>query len=155
MSWENLDLECAEAAREMSNQMERSDPKPKKQDLEGLFTDSAAVLAENGPYALFLYLWSRTTKKDGHLAERLIQQLYKLVTTILKAGSNETQVTRMMPVLAEISRDLDRLLVARKLMMQTLTYLRYHAKTFQSSTEPPAGQRREARPPAGTPGAAR
>jgi len=135
----NLDLECAKAANAIAAELGKD--KDAAQELEKLATAGGAVLAENGPYAFYLYLWSRSKrrqkKQDGSEervrftpAEKIAEETYRVVAMALALGpvpkpwSWESTLAKMQ----EVGGNLERLLLAKKLLGQTLTYLRYHAK---------------------------
>jgi len=136
MSWRNLDLESAAAAGRIVSAL----GKVKKQELEGLCTSAGTVLAENGPYAMFLYLWSRSRDKGDRTSEALRKELYSHVCQAVQwnAGSNSGEA--MLQSLAKMSEDFNRLLLMRKVLSQALSYLRYHAKAI---AEESAGKRKE------------
>ena len=122
----NLDLDCAVAAGKFIAEVR---PRPSRQDMEKLLTETSAVLAANGPYAMFLHLAPRGRKIP--LAERLGAELYGRLreTRALEAvaGSSEVVLSRV----AEMSKDFHKLLLARRVLQQTLAYLRQHAKTLE------------------------
>ncbi len=131
MESRNLDLDCALAGGRIGRQF-RSDVK--KQDLEGLYTSSAAVLAENGPYAMFLYLWSRRDKNKG-ISETLREGLYLHVCQAVGWNPGSAAGQPMLESVARLSEDFNRLLLVRKVLGQTLSYLRYHAKALAAEPD--------------------
>jgi hypothetical protein len=129
----NLDLAAAVAASDLGREFERT--KTKKQEVESLVNSALAVLARNGPYALFLYLPSRSDR----MAEPLAGKLYGLVHRELALGGQpDARHSERLRELAKLAENLDRLLVARKLLNQTLTYVRYHAKCLPDRKNEPA-----------------
>ena len=123
MNWVNLDLECSLAANQAATGT--------KQVVEKLATDAAAVLAENGLYAMFLYLWTRKPTEVQAVAKSVQREAVKLLRAhagLAPGGDPERDWKQVMSGVADLSKDLGGLLLARKLMMQLLTYLRYEAK---------------------------
>lgn len=124
-AFENLDLACAKVGKDISQ-------KPSK-ELENLITNALAVLEEQGLYALFLFL--RTRGRDG--AKQIIQKLYKFLKETptqspLLSGNDDD----VLPSLQQLAKDnLDKLLVARDLIRQTLVYARYHARVVTQTSE--------------------
>lgn len=133
MKWRNVDLEAAVAASAVLAPF-RPD-KVRRADLEKLYSDTAAVLAENGPYAMFLYLWARSKKaKKGQPdpAGMTMRGGYELLVKLeLVSGGEPFSAESAMKGIAEMSGDFDRLMLARQLLMQLTAYLRYHAKTVE------------------------
>ena len=130
MSGQNLDRLCAKYGWKISDQLRPALGK----GAENLITNSLGVLQEDGVYAFFLYLASRGSEKAG--AEKLREQTHNLLKEAgilpfdttkdsLEAvrGNKEKQVRGM-------ADDLDSLLLAKRLLEQTLIYARYHAKAI-------------------------
>ncbi len=128
MSGRNLDLECALAAGSIAKQLS-GNRDVKKQDLEGLYTNASAVLAESGPYAMFLYLWARRDKDKG-VSEVVRRQLYQQVCQAVGGSAANIAGPAMLESVAKLSEDFNRLLLVKRVLSQTLAYLRYHAKAF-------------------------
>lgn len=137
MAWNNLDLKCALAAKAIFT---RPHEKILRQEMEKLCTDAAAVLAENGPYAFFLFLQAYSVKgkkKENESAPFAIQQeTFKLLSQEMGLTTNaprEEPWQSLITKVAKLSEDLNQLLLAKRLIMQTLNYARYHAKTLPKS----------------------
>lgn len=124
---ENLDLACAKASETITE-------KPSK-ELEKLITSALAVLEEQGMYALFLFLKT----PGGAVAEKNI--IKKKMVEFLKMTPQQA------PLLSDdanaddlnwlllLAEGLDKLLLARDLVRQTLVYARYHARVTEESPE--------------------
>jgi hypothetical protein len=108
-----LDLKCAQAGQELA-QIPGVDEK--------LLNSALAVLQEQGLYACFLYL-----RAQGKEAIEVSKQLFGFLRNIpsLHLTPNDDQ---MLEAVAQLSEDLDRLLFAREVLLQALTYARYHLK---------------------------
>jgi hypothetical protein len=121
-TFENLDLACAETGKTIAET-------PSK-ELENLITSSLAVLEEQGVYALFLFLKTRGSKEAENV-NRKISEFLKVtpLQAPLLSGNAGNDFTR----LQQIADDLDKLLLARDLIRQTLVYARYHARVAQKS----------------------
>jgi len=125
MGQQNLSFECAKAARHIDEMLGSA----KKQELEKLCTDAMAVLSANGPYAFFLYLWSRADKLPGKV---LSQEMFRFLAPLAFPGTapaaGEVSRDAMMRQMAELGGDLNRLLLTKKIAQEAMTYLRYHVK---------------------------
>jgi hypothetical protein len=103
-----------------------------KKNAENHITKSLGILQEDGVYAFFLYQEARKSEKDG--ANRLGEQAARLLSEkidLLPQGTTSTkqalEVIRNSGGLA----NLDQLLLAKRLLEQTLIYARYHAKAME------------------------
>jgi hypothetical protein len=129
-----LDRIAAERAQNIvDNAVQNGDVKAKQVD--NLVTKALGVLQENGVYACFLFLFSRTRKEDKAVAEVVKAQLLQLagenlpfdwqtLASLADSGSRD--------VLPEVSKticgELDPLLMTKDVFEQTLIYARYTAK---------------------------
>jgi len=124
-AFENLDLVCAKAGKEMAE-------KPSK-ELKNLITDSLAVVEEQGVYALFLFLQSQSgakKKKGEELSKNFFHFLKKVPAQsplISASGGSQNGKMDVLQALEPLAEDLDKLLLAQNLLRQTLVYARYHA----------------------------
>ncbi len=137
MNMQNLDRCCAQYGWQMAEQAkEKLDSDTKGRNAEILITKSLGVLQENGVYAFFLYLASRSKKeKEGAeaikgIAAELLEevqipnfQLYTADPLLAVRGSKEQKVDGL-------ADDLDNLLLVKRLLEQALIYARYHAKAL-------------------------
>ena len=115
---ENLDLACAKKGKTIA--------KSPSKELEKLVTNALAVLEEQGIYALFLFL---KTRGDENVSKELRKFLKKTPKQApLLSDNNDVFAS-----LQQIGNDLDKLLLARDLVRQTLVYARYHARVPQKS----------------------
>lgn len=128
----NLDLYAAEAAqRIISNTKTHIKPG----DVENLTTKTLGVLQENGVYAAYLYLYSRS-EGEQPIAKQIRMQLLPLTSklhlsspTDRKAIPQDADTSAVLNYLTEsICKDLDTLLLVKQLWEQTLIYTRYGAK---------------------------
>jgi hypothetical protein len=123
-TFENLDLACAKAGKIIAK-------RPSK-ELENLVTRALAVLEEQGLYALFLFLEPQTGR-NGEMVKGIHDQLF----TFLQATPQQTALLSenadVFASLQQMGKDLDKLLLARDLVWQTLIYARYHARGPQRS----------------------
>lgn len=110
----NLDVKCAEAGMKLI-QVGGSD--------ERLLNNALGVLQEQGLYACFLYL-----KAQGNAhASSMSDKLYEFLCGIPALNLEKKRDDRLNEV-AKLSDNLDNLLFARELLLQVLTYARYHLK---------------------------
>ena len=120
-TFENLDLACARAGKTIAEI-------PSK-ELENLVTDALAVLEEQGVYALFLFLKTR----GGSGAENVNQKIYEFLKVTPQQAPLLSGNADVFTSLQQMAKDLDKLLLARDLVRQTLVYARYHARVPQKS----------------------
>jgi len=110
----NLDMECAKLGAQLG-----------KPNEDKMLTDALSVLEEQGVYAFFLYLGQ---KNDRRRATDLCK---KFLQDHLPGGfgsdDNAFEATQ------DIAGDIDKLLLARDLLRQSLIYGRYHAKARANS----------------------
>jgi len=101
-------------------------------DLDNLVTKTLGVLQENGIYACFLFLLSRTRDKDKKIAQAVQKQLLQLAAVDLPFGWGNPQSEDAKAVLRHVSdklcAGLDPLLMTKHVFEQTLIYARYGAK---------------------------
>lgn len=145
---QNLDRLCAECGHQMAEQVNKAFNK--KRDTENLITKSLGVLQENGVYALFLYMASQVEEKKGEeekegkaskAAKTLANQSAALLVNdppallrkeVDRSYQNAMESIRNRGGLAD---DLDKLLLAKRLLEQALIYARYHAKALPDKQE--------------------
>ena len=121
-TFENLDLACAKVGKTIAE-------RPSK-ELENLVTSALAVLEEQGIYALFLFLKTR----GGSGAENVNQEkIYKFLKKTPRQAPLLSDNADDFTSLQQMAKDLDKLLLARDLVRQTLVYARYHARVPQES----------------------
>ena len=119
--FENLDLACAKVGKTIAE-------RPSK-ELENLVTSALAVLEEQGIYALFLFLKTR----GGSGAENVNQKIYEFLKVTPQQAPLLSDNADVFTSLRQMAKDLDKLLLARDLIRQTLVYARYHARVPQKS----------------------
>ena len=119
--FENLDLACAKVGKTIAE-------RPSK-ELENLVTSALAVLEEQGIYALFLFLKTR----GGSGAENVNQKIYEFLKVTPQQAPLLSGDADVFTSLQQMATDLDKLLLSRDLVRQTLVYARYHARVPQKS----------------------
>ncbi|MBD3400924.1 MAG: hypothetical protein GF399_11435 [Candidatus Coatesbacteria bacterium] len=119
-TFENLDLACAKRGKEIANNS--------SDDLEKVITDALSVLEEQGLYALFLFL-----KTQGNGAEYVKQKISSFLKKTPRQAPLLSDNGDVFDSLQQMGKDLDKLLLARDLVRQTLVYARYHARVPQKS----------------------
>lgn len=134
MNGKNLDRCCAQYGWQMASEAKgKLDQDKKSRNAETLITKSLGVLQENGVYAFFLYLVSRSGKeKEG------AKSIKGLAAELLKEAQIPAFQSNLDPLEAVrgsndgkscgLAADLDNLLLAKRLLEQALIYARYHAK---------------------------
>jgi hypothetical protein len=114
----DLDLACAKAA----------DGVRVSEKVEDMTTAAAAVLAQNGPYACFLYLWAQIEKPQVRDAAVAIHTAAYGLLQVEFALPALTAPQEIQGQLEALSADLEKLLLAKSLLERLFMYLRYHAK---------------------------
>ena len=114
----NLDIQCAELGRKLA---EIQDDKGNRIE-EKVFNEALAVLEEQRPYAMFLYLKAKHNKVADPISSESLRFLRKIFPGRLD-GTND--ILDAVKVLAE---NLDDLLFARELLRIAFSYARYHLK---------------------------
>lgn len=112
----NLDLECAVLGAQLGTQ---SDDKT--------LTDALAVLEEQGVYAFFLFLAQKSER------QRVRDSCKSFLSDHLPGGFGSGN--DVFKATQDIATDIDKLLLARDLLRQSLIYGRYHAKVGGSGAE--------------------
>ena len=120
MSWNNLDLKCAETGREIGQGGGKEKEKTIRQAL--------AILEEQGLYAMFLKL---KAENKGHT---VMSGLIKLLDESLLEGEGMSG-NDPFPDLDKLAQDLDRVIMARDLIRQALIYGLEHARLGSGKTE--------------------
>lgn len=105
----NLDIECAKLGAQLG---EQSDDKT--------LTEALSVLEDQGVYAFFLFLAQKNERR--RVTESCKTFLQNHLPGGFGSGNDVFNATR------DIATDVDRLLLARDLLRQSLIYGRYHAK---------------------------
>ena len=123
-TFENLDLACAKVGKTIAE-------RPSK-ELENLIASALAVLEEQGLYALFLFLKAQTGK-NKEIANSVSDKLFGFLKTTPQQKSLLSCSADIFAALQETANDLDRLLLARDLVRQSLVYARYHARLPEES----------------------
>jgi len=128
-AFENLDIACAQAGKEIAEKSPKG--------LEKTLIDALAVLEEQGIYALFLLLEARSGKGksaeceiDSKISD-LLKKTPKQSPLLSGGGDLYNNNNNLYNSLQRMSEDLDRLLLARDLIRQTLVYACYHARMQQ------------------------
>lgn len=114
----NLDVCCASAGQRMANIREID---------EKILNDALAVLEEQGPYAMFLYVKARHKEEvAGKFQQHSVELLKKVFRDRIPEGD-------ALEVVRKLAENLDDLLFARDLLRSALIYARYHLRAKGSS----------------------
>lgn len=111
-----VDILCAEVGRKLANLRNME---------EKIFNEALAVLEEQGPYAMFLYISARY--KKGNLAQAFQEHCLSLLREVF--GDKIQTDGDALVTIKQLANDLDDLLFARDLLRNALGYARYHLKT--------------------------
>ncbi len=135
----NLDKLAAEKSQEIVKEIVRrsetiADVNKSIETLERLVTKTLGVLQEQGVYAMMLFLYSRTSSEKKVAEKSILPVFISILRSIAvvdnaqslpESNSNREEVLKFY---AEITSNLDILLLIRNLYEQILIYTRYHAK---------------------------
>lgn len=108
----NLDIRCATLGRDLA-QVDNMDEK--------VLNDALAVLEEQGPYAMFLYVRARHDEVANEFQKRCVGFLREVFGQEIPEDA--------LRVAERLACNLDDLLFARELLRAALGYARYHVKT--------------------------
>ncbi len=115
-------------------------------DCENVINRSLGILVENGFYAMSVYLLSNNVAtKDNGYGGRTLRKIVELLSTpelgICTVDDNENSIA-LLQKLRDVTEDLGKLLLARKLTEETLTFARYHCKALSvlQATQQQAGE---------------
>jgi len=120
----NLDVSCAELGRNLADIRDDRG----KQIEEKVFNEALAVLDEQGPYAMFLYLKAKHKK----VAEKVSNDSLAFLKDVFPGKLNG--VNEILEAVKRLAEYLDDLLFARDLLLRALSYARYHLKAKEAST---------------------
>ncbi|GBD02286.1 hypothetical protein HRbin18_02023 [bacterium HR18] len=110
----NLDIRCAELGRQLSR-INNIDEK--------ILNDALAVLEEQGPYAVFLYIQARHSGVASEFLQKCVSLLREVFSDKeIPANGDALEVVK------QLAENLDDLLFARDLLRNALGYARYHLK---------------------------
>jgi len=121
----NLDQLCARYGWQIAEKLNLDIPK----NAENHITKSLGVLQEDGVYAFFLYQSSRGDREIKGAVE--LSNLAKQLLVEAEILSLEDTNDPLAAVRNYLANDLDRLLLAKRLLEQALIYARYHAKAME------------------------
>lgn len=120
-----LDTKCAQFGHDMAAQCED----------ETLINKCLGVLQEDGVYAFFLYLKSRS-KTELKISEKISKKAYELLTQDYSFGRlKESNNDHLEFVRKKLGNRLDDLFFAKELLERALVYARYHAKALKAKKE--------------------
>lgn len=114
----NLDYICIKTGQEIGKETDKN-----------ILQKSLGVLQEDGVYAMFL--WLEMKAKKGNVRNKFVELFQnKLLKQYFGQFSNLTEkdFKSFCDILAEIAKDIDKLLLMKKIIERTLTYAYYHAR---------------------------
>ena len=123
----NLDYLAAKYAQTIIQQTQNK----KASDVENTMTKALGVLQEDGVYACFLYLLAREKENGAVVVDEMLNLLSSLPFGWQKPTNNSNEILRF--INEQVTKDLERLLLAREVLEQMLIYARYGAKARDKS----------------------
>lgn len=127
-SKDNLDFQAAKFSQQIIDETIK-DNLIDSSSVENLVTKTLGVLQENGVYACFLYLQSRSSDKDKQISNSVMKNLFEMTELIgIKPPVDSSSTDKLSFVLKDICKDLDTLFFTKQLWEQILLYARYGAK---------------------------
>ena len=124
MSCQHLDLKCAEFAEVTLVDLTRL---VLCDDALSVVLDAGSVLPKQGPYAMVLYLLQKRRKKPTD-PKKPADILLEGVNCVLKQIAIGRDTGDALQTVKKLSETLSELLLARKLLILYLTYLKYQLK---------------------------
>lgn len=116
----------------------------KDKDKENVVTKALGVLVENGIYAMALFLLTCHKKKYGKkVLKKALLPLWKEKGIEIVPGDTKEEDKAVLKAIQELSKDLSRLILAKKITEQTLTFARYHAKAKGQDDKPNDNENRK------------
>ncbi len=115
----NLDIRCAELGQELANLQNMN---------ERVLNEALAVLEEQGPYAMFLYIRARHDKIAAEFNRSCARFLQKVFSEKVQAN------TDVLDAVKKLANELDDLLFARDLLRNALAYAHCHLKAKESGS---------------------
>ncbi len=109
----NLSIQCADLGHKLAEGGNIT---------EKVLNEALAVLEEQGPYAMFLYLKARHGKGGALIGQKSLCFLKVVFRHRLQETGD------ILDAIKELAEDLDDLLFARDLLRMALSYARYHLK---------------------------
>ncbi|MDW8215765.1 MAG: hypothetical protein RMJ55_19620 [Roseiflexaceae bacterium] len=146
----NLDHLAATRAQEIilrivkNKETERGKPEDKRKselqlarETDNAVTKALGVLQEHGVYACFLYLLAKEKDLGAIIVDEMLTALQELKfgwNKPMKQGQTDlTPEVVLKHISDNVTRDLERLLLAKEVLEQTLIYARYGAKARETS----------------------
>lgn len=120
----NLEPLCAEYGHLI---VSKSAPAELK-DQENVVTKALGVLIENGLYAMSVFLLSCNKKEYGKTVLEKLHELWTDPRLNLIRSRNQRSPRNILEDVRTVTESLPRLILARKVTEQALTFARYHAK---------------------------
>ncbi|PLS67688.1 MAG: hypothetical protein CV045_12185 [Cyanobacteria bacterium M5B4] len=127
MTVTNLDYLAAKYAQDVIAQTQGVD----KSTVENAITKVLGVLQEQGVYACFVFALSRarSANNESQSMQAIVSEMAKLLQELDFAVTYEKDAEATLKQVAEhITKDLERLLLAKDVLEQMLIYARYGAK---------------------------
>ncbi len=128
----NLEPFCADYGMRLVTIDERD---AKLEERENIINKALGILVENGLYAMSVFLLSCNKEKYGkHVLKTLLAMCTdSSLPAPLLAKANLNDAEAQLKAVRSITISLDKLILARKMMDQALTFGRYHCKALKKA----------------------
>lgn len=130
MSMIHLEPLCAEYGMRLIDE----DDQTSMNDKENTLTKALGVLAENGIYAMSVFLLSCHKPEYGKKVLGTLVQLWSDPRMGLITAGNRQPRDMLVTIRSEITTNLASLILAKKMTEQSLTFARYHAKALKEQS---------------------
>jgi len=125
---QNLDRISAEMGFKLAENFESKDDARK---LENLVTKALGVLIEDGLFAYIIWLKSRSENEKKYCKKIIEVSSNLLKDERVALASKDSDSKDLQDIVLEISKDIQKTLLARQLLERMLVYARYRAKALQ------------------------
>ncbi len=121
----NLEPICAQCGHDMIDEPANA------QEQENIITNALGVLAENGLYAMSVYLLSCNKADYGaRVLTRHLKALWQREELGLLPPNGMNSAAEVLGGVRAIAEDLPKLIFCRKVTEQAMIFARYHAKAY-------------------------
>ncbi len=126
----NLEPLCAEYGMKLVDTRRQTNPETAVTDCENVINKALGILVENGFYAMSVFLLSCNKPDYGREVLRTLMDMLCDPRAALLSGGLVDDVQTSLALLRNLTEDLPRLMLARRLGENALIFGRYHCKAL-------------------------